>query len=53
MTIMLRNYDRYGFRNDVKDFLNSYLSDMKIDVRVNGSDSTVRTTKILSFRKGP
>ena len=43
---MLRKLDRYGFRNDVNDFLNSYLSDREMYVQVNGSDSTVRTTNI-------
>ena len=43
---MLRKLDRYDFRNDVNDFLNSYLSDRKMYVSVNGSDSTVRTTNI-------
>ena len=45
-SIMLRKLDRYGFRNDVNDFLNSYLSDREMYVQVNGSDSTVRTTNI-------
>ena len=41
-TIMLRKLDRYGFRDDMNDFLNSYLSDRKMYVSVNGSDSTVK-----------
>ena len=45
-TIIIRKLDRYGFRNEVNDFLNSYLSDRKMYVNVNGSDSTVRTTNI-------
>ena len=44
-TILLRKLDGYGFRNDVNDFLNSYLSDRKMYVGVQ-SDSTVRTTNI-------
>ena len=43
-TIILRKLDRYGFRNDMNDFLNSYLSDRKMYVSVNGSDSTARTS---------
>ena len=49
---MLRKLDRYGFRNDMNDFLNSYLSDRKMYVSVNGSDSTVRTTNI-GLPQGP
>ena len=45
-TIMLRKLDRYGFRNYVNYFLKSYLSDRKMYVTVNGSDSTVITTNI-------
>ena len=45
-TIMLRKLDRYVFRNNMNDFLNSYLSDRKMYVSMNGSDSTVRTTNI-------
>ena len=45
-TIMLRKLDRYGFRNYVNYFLNSYLSDRKMYVTVNGSDSTVISTNI-------
>ena len=51
-TIMLRKLDRYGFRNDVTDFLNSYLSDRKMYVRVNGSDTTVRTTNFIDLPQG-
>ena len=40
-TIMLQKLDRYGFRNYMNNFLNSYLSDRKMYVSVNGSDSTV------------
>ena len=36
---MLRKLDRYGFRNDVNDFLNSYLSDRKM---VTGKKRTVK-----------
>ena len=43
---MLRKLDKYGFRNVVNDFLNSYLSDRKMYVSLNGSDSTIRTTNI-------
>ena len=46
-TIMLQKLDRYGFRNYMNNFLNSYLSDRKMYVSVNESDSTVlRTTNI-------
>ena len=44
---MLRKLDRYGFRNYMNDFLNSYLSVRKMYVSVNGSDSTIWTTKLI------
>lgn len=44
--IMIRKLDRLGFRNNIGNFFDSYLSNRKMYVSVNGFDSTIRTTNI-------
>ena len=44
--IMLLKLDRLGFRGAVNDFLNSYLTNRRMYVNVNGIDSTTKTINI-------
>lgn len=44
--IILRKLDRYGFRANVNNFINSYLTDRKMYVSVNGCDSANSTINI-------
>ena len=44
--IMLRKLDRLGFRGVSNRFFESYLTDRRMYVSVNGGDSTTRTTNI-------
>ena len=44
--IMLLKLDRLGFRNEANAFFDSYLSDRRMYVSVNGCNSDNRTTNI-------
>ena len=44
--IVLHKLDSLGFRNEDNAFFNSYLSDRRIYVSVNGCNSDIGTTKI-------
>ena len=44
--ILLRKQDRLGFRGNILNFFDSYLSDRQMYVSINGHDSTIKTTNI-------
>ena len=44
--ILLRKLDRLGFRGNILNFFDSYLSDRQMYVSINGHDSTIKTTNI-------
>ena len=44
--ILLRKLHRLGFRGNILNFFDSYLSDRQMYVSINGHDSTIKTTNI-------